>query len=68
MAASDGKIVMTSLADEYTAKAEEALVMEVEAQDPFIRRTYAKLARHWHELAERVRREEAAAAESSAAK
>jgi hypothetical protein len=52
---------MTSLADEYMGKAQEARRMEVESQDPFMRRTYAKLARHWHELAERVQREEAAA-------
>ena len=55
---------MTSLADEYMRKAQEAFVMEAEAQDPFMQRTYAKLARHWHELAERVRREEASASEN----
>ena len=49
---------MTSLADEYIGKAQEAFVMEAEAQDPFMRQTYAKLAGHWHELAERVEREE----------
>jgi hypothetical protein len=50
---------MTSLADEYLRRAQEAHVMETESQDPFMRRTYGKMARHWLELAERVRREEA---------
>ena len=52
---------MTSLADEYLRRAQEAHVMETESQDPFMRRTYRKIARHWLDLAGRVRREEAAA-------
>jgi hypothetical protein len=50
---------MTSLADEYLKRAQEAHVMERESQDPFMRPTYGKIARHWLELAERVRRQEA---------
>ena len=53
---------MTSLADEYLRRAQGAHVMETELQDPFMRTTYGKIARHWLELAERVRREEAAGA------
>jgi hypothetical protein len=48
---------MSSLADEYRAKALEVSVMELETHDPFVRQTYAKLYRHWCELAERVERE-----------
>jgi hypothetical protein len=51
---------MSSLADEYRAKALEVSVMELETQDPFVRQTYAKLYRHWCELAERAERQEAA--------
>ncbi len=32
--------------------------MELETHDPFLRRAYSKLARHWSELADRVDREE----------
>jgi hypothetical protein len=51
---------MSLLSDEYRAKALEASVMELETHDPFVRQTYAKLYKHWLELAERVEREEAA--------
>jgi hypothetical protein len=51
---------MTS-ADEYRGRAHEAQVMELETHDPFMRRTYAKLASHWLELAERFERDDAAA-------
>ena len=49
---------MTSIADEYRGKAHEAEVMELETHDPFLRRAYSKVARHWRELADRVDREE----------
>ena len=52
---------MNSIADEYRGKAQEAQVTELETHDPFMRRAYSKLARHWNELADRVEREEAAA-------
>ena len=48
---------MTSNA-EYRGKAHEAHVTELETHDPFLRRSYAKLAGHWNELADRVEREE----------
>ena len=48
---------MTSIA-EYRGKAHEAHVTELETHDPFLRRSYSKLARHWNELADRVEREE----------
>lgn len=48
---------MTSSA-EYRGNAQEAQVMEQETPDPFLRRSYSKLARHWNELADRVEREE----------
>jgi hypothetical protein len=50
---------MTSLVDEYLMRAQEAHVLETESGDPFMCRSYGKIARHWLELAERVRREEA---------
>ena len=49
---------MPSIADEYRGKAHEAQVTELETHDPFLRRSYAKLAGHWNELADRVEREE----------
>jgi phage shock protein A len=49
---------MPSIADEYRGKAHEAQVTELETHDPFLRRSYAKLAAHWNELADRVEREE----------
>jgi hypothetical protein len=49
---------MPSIADEYRGKAQEAQVTELETHDPFLRRSYSKLARHWNELADRVEREE----------
>ena len=49
---------MTSITDEFRGKAQEAQVMELETHDPFLRRAYSKLARHWSELADRVDREE----------
>jgi hypothetical protein len=52
---------MTSIADEYRGRAHEAQVMELETHDPFLRRSYSKLARHWNELANRLEREETAA-------
>ena len=51
---------MSLLSDEYRAKALEASVMELETHDPFVRQMYAKLYKHWLELADRVEREEAA--------
>jgi hypothetical protein len=50
---------MSSIADEYRAKAIEASVMEMETHDAFVGQTYLKLYKHWLELAERVEREEA---------
>jgi hypothetical protein len=35
--------------------------MELETHNPFLRRSYSKLARHWKELANRLEREETAA-------
>ena len=52
---------MTSLADQYRRKGDEASLAEMDSDNPFMRRTYAKIARHWHELAERSEREEATA-------
>jgi hypothetical protein len=52
--------VMSLLANEYRAKALEVSVMELETDNTFMRQTYAKLYKHWLELAERVEREEAA--------
>ena len=49
---------MPSIVDVYRRKALEAHTAEVEAQDPFLRRSYSKLAGHWNELADRVEREE----------
>ena len=49
---------MPSIADEYRGRALEAQVTELETHDPFLRRSYSKLARHWNELADRVEREE----------
>ena len=49
---------MTSITDEFRGKAQEAQVMELETHDPFLRRAYSKVARHWRELADRVDREE----------
>ena len=49
---------MPSIADEYRGKAHEAQVTELETLDPFLRRSYSKLAGHWNELADRVEREE----------
>jgi hypothetical protein len=51
---------MALLATEYRAKALEVSVMELETRDPFVRQTFAKLYKHWLELAARVEREEAA--------
>jgi hypothetical protein len=51
---------MSSLVDEYRAKALEVSAMELETHNSFVRQTYAKLYKHWVELAERVEREEAA--------
>jgi len=48
---------MASMVDEYRGKAHEAHVTELETHDPFLRRSYSKLARHWNELADRVERE-----------
>jgi hypothetical protein len=49
---------MSSIADEYRAKAIEASIMELETRDAFVGQTYLKLYKHWLELAERVEREE----------
>jgi len=49
---------MPSIVDEYRGKAHEANVTELETHDPFLRRSYSKLASHWNELADRVEREE----------
>jgi hypothetical protein len=57
---------MTSLGDEYRAKAHEAQAMELEAQNQFMRKVYGKIAGHWLELAERMEREELAGAVASA--
>ena len=48
---------MTSIADQYRRKGDEASLAEMDADDPFVCRMYAKIARHWHELAERAERE-----------
>jgi len=52
---------MTSIADQYRRKGDEASLAEMDADDPFVCRMYAKIARHWHELAERAEREEGTA-------
>ena len=49
---------MPSIVDECRRKAHEAHVAELETHDPFLRRSYAKLAGHWNELADRDEREE----------
>lgn len=49
---------MPSIVDEYRGKAHEAHVTELETHDPFLRRAYSKLNRHWNELADRIEREE----------
>jgi hypothetical protein len=56
---------MNSLANEYRGKAHEAHVTELETHDPFLRRAYSKLARHWNEVADRVEREETAGSRPS---
>jgi hypothetical protein len=54
-------------ADEYRRKRdEEAALARTDSAIPFVRQMHAKLAYHWHELAERVERhqhQQAAAAE-----
>ena len=48
---------MTTLAETYLRKGDDAVAeMETET-DPFLRRMWDKVADHWHELAERVDRQ-----------
>jgi hypothetical protein len=49
---------MSSIADEYRAKAIEASIMELATHDAFVGQMYLKLYKHWLELAERVERED----------
>jgi hypothetical protein len=53
--------MMGTLADQYRRKADEATLAEMDAENPFTRRVFSKVAAHWHELADRVERQEAAA-------
>ena len=55
---------MMTLSDEYRRKGDEATLAEMDSENPFVRQMYAKLAHHWHELAERVERQQAAAVDS----
>jgi hypothetical protein len=55
---------MMTEADEYRRKGDEATLAEMDSENPFVRQMHAKLAHHWHELAERVERQQAAAADS----
>ena len=48
------------LTDQYRRKADEATLAEMDAENPFSRRVFSKIAAHWHELADRVERQEAA--------
>ena len=54
---------MMTLSDEYRRKGDEATLAEMDSENPFVRQMYAKLAHHWHELAERVESQQAAAAD-----
>jgi hypothetical protein len=42
-------------------KGDEANMAEIDAEYPLTRHIFSKLAAHWHELADRVERQEAAA-------
>jgi hypothetical protein len=52
--------VMGTLADQYRRKGDESKLAEIEADIPLMRHVFSKIAAHWHELADRVEREEAA--------
>jgi hypothetical protein len=45
---------------DYLRKGDEATLAGTDAANPFVRQMYAKIAHHWHELAERVERQRAA--------
>jgi hypothetical protein len=53
--------MMGTLADLYRLKGDEATLAEMEADHPLTRHILSKVAAHWHELADRVERQEAAA-------
>jgi hypothetical protein len=53
--------MMGTLADQYRRKADEATLAEMDAENPFSRRVFSKIAAHWHELADRVEHQKAAA-------
>lgn len=50
---------MRTLAETYREKGEEASLQALDDPDPFTRQTYTKIAGHWHELADRLEREDA---------
>jgi hypothetical protein len=50
-------------ADDYRRKGDEATLAAMDSDNRFVRQMYARLAHHWHELAERVERQQAAAAD-----
>jgi hypothetical protein len=51
---------MDTLADQYRRKGDESKLAEMEADIPFMRQVLSKIAAHWHELADRVERQETA--------
>ena len=51
-------------ADQYRRKRDdEATLARTASENPFVCQMHVKLAYHWHELAERVERQQAAAAD-----
>jgi hypothetical protein len=59
--------MMGTLADQYRRKGDEANLAEIDADHPLMRHVFSKVATHWHELADRVEHQEAAADEESGA-
>jgi len=49
---------MLTLAETYRRKGEEASLQAQEDPRPFTRQTYAKIADHWHELADQVEQQD----------
>ncbi len=59
---------MVIKAEEYLRKGDEATLAKMDSANPFVRHIYSKIAQHWHELAERIEREQAAVSGSALAK